>query len=85
MKGRIPQPIALHVANGTYRKDRHGNTLEAQAAIPKTPSGMNKDARNFWRYYARGWPSYGYSANWTAKHSQSIAAPRLGERRQKAK
>ena len=44
MKGRIPQPIALHVANGTYRKDRHGNTLEAQAAIPKTPSGMNKDA-----------------------------------------
>ena len=50
MKGRIPQPIALHVANGTYRKDRHGNTLEAQAAIPKTPSGMNKDVRKLWRY-----------------------------------
>ena len=52
MKGRIPQPIALHVANGTYRRDRHGNTPMPQAAIPKAPAGMNKEARRIWKYFA---------------------------------
>jgi P27 family predicted phage terminase small subunit len=44
--------VALHRLQGTYRKSRHGNTPEPDAAIPKVPPGMDKEARKWWRYYA---------------------------------
>jgi P27 family predicted phage terminase small subunit len=52
MRGRTPQPVAYHIANGTYRRDRHGGTPQPQAAIPKAPAGMDAAARKLWRYYA---------------------------------
>jgi P27 family predicted phage terminase small subunit len=52
MKGRPPIPIAVHIAAGTFRPNRHGSSPQPGAAIPKAPAGMNKDARKLWRYFA---------------------------------
>ncbi len=52
MRGRKPIPTAIHIAQNTYRKDRHANTPMPEAAIPKAPTGMDKTARKLWRYFA---------------------------------
>ena len=49
MKGRRPKPKAIHVAEGTYRPDRHGDradgTTEGQ---PVKPRGLKGPALNYW-------------------------------------
>jgi len=52
VRGRAPTPVAIHRANGTYRADRHGNTPEPKAAIPKAPAWLNAEAKKLWRYFA---------------------------------
>jgi P27 family predicted phage terminase small subunit len=52
MRGKVPLPIAIHRAQGTYRADRHGASPEPKAAIPKAPTWLSKEARKVWRYYA---------------------------------
>lgn len=46
------KPINLHVLQGTYRKDRHGN-VRLPVNIPKCPSGMTPGARKHFRRLAK--------------------------------
>ena len=52
MKGRAPKPIALHRAQGTYRKDRHGGTPEPRAAVPTSPTWLDAEAQEVWVYFS---------------------------------
>jgi P27 family predicted phage terminase small subunit len=52
VRGKIPTPIAIHRAQGTYRADRHGNTPEPKPAIPKAPAWLDKEGKKLWRYFA---------------------------------
>lgn len=47
MAGRPPKPLALHIADGTFRRDRHGGTANASGA-PEKPSGMQPEAVALW-------------------------------------
>ena len=47
MAGRPPKPLALHVADGTYRDDRHGGTANAPGT-PSKPSWMQPEAVSLW-------------------------------------
>jgi P27 family predicted phage terminase small subunit len=53
MRGRIPTPTAIHILQGTFRKNRHGSAPQPESAIPKAPPEMDKTARKLWSYYAR--------------------------------
>lgn len=47
--GRKPKPIALHIADGTFRKDRHAPAgATEKAAFPERPASLDGEARKFW-------------------------------------
>ncbi len=52
MKGRIPTPAAIHILQGTFRRDRHGGTAQVEVKIPKPPRDLDKRGRAQWRYFA---------------------------------
>ena len=51
MVGRPPKTIEQHLADGTYRKDRHGDRLyaEASGAIGEPPEELSDEAAQIWR------------------------------------
>lgn len=62
MRGRKPKPTALHVADGTYRADRHGPrpvapgpTLfpELDREIPQPPANLQGAALRIWHETVR--------------------------------
>lgn len=54
VRGRKPKTIALHLAEGTYRKDRHGPVAPTDAApvapkkMPTRPAALKGAAKTFW-------------------------------------
>jgi len=56
MAGRPPKPPALRIADGTHRKDRHGdkNAYGAERYLdkaPKCPEGKQPTFRKWWKHY----------------------------------
>lgn len=47
MAGRPPKPLALHIADGTFREDRHGGTADAPG-VPAKPPEMQPEAVALW-------------------------------------
>lgn len=54
-RGRPPKPIALHLAQGTARKDRHGDLSQVQGdgKVPRCPVSLSPDARRYWNSVVR--------------------------------
>ena len=54
MAGRPPKSIEQHLADGTYRKDRHGDRIYDRplGAIGEPPDGMTEEAVEIWRVTA---------------------------------
>lgn len=62
MLGRPPKPTELHIAQGTFRKHRHGGKDSGtQAGVPKPPAWLTdvyedeadkKAIKGLWRHYA---------------------------------
>ena len=49
MAGRKPIPTTILKLRGTYRKDRHGNSIELDPAIPICPYFLSNRAKITWR------------------------------------
>ena len=51
MVGRPPKTVEQHLRDGTYRKDRHGDRLYAEAtgAIGEPPDELSDEAAQIWR------------------------------------
>jgi P27 family predicted phage terminase small subunit len=50
---RPRKPTNLHIAQGTFRKDRHaGDEPQPQQGTPKAPRKLSEAARSAWKYYA---------------------------------
>ena len=52
-KGRPPVPIELKQLRGTYRADRHAQTVQtfsssSEEAIPEPPGHLSDNAKRFW-------------------------------------
>lgn len=46
--GRPRKPEALHILEGTFREDRHGNRGVDADGIPERPKSLKGDAKKFW-------------------------------------
>jgi len=47
-RGPQPKPTALHILQGTYRKDRHSNELQPATGAPDVPKSLTKEERLIW-------------------------------------
>lgn len=58
MKGRPRKPTVKHIADGTYRADRHGNRVDAFTAVgsPDKPKSLTKEAEVLWDLIAENLP-----------------------------
>lgn len=51
--GRPPKSVAAHIAEGTWRDDRHGDQAETVEfdGSPKQPDGLKGESLAFWKTY----------------------------------
>ena len=48
-RGFLPKPVAIHMAEGTFRPCRHGNTATAPSGRPSKPQRLKGAAAAYWR------------------------------------
>lgn len=60
-RGRPPKPPILHIAEGTHRRDRHGDPAEAVPSfgVPERPKRLTGEARKLWESVVPGLVSSG--------------------------
>ena len=53
MRGRKPKPVALHVVEGTLRKSRHNELVDAPVVDgrPVMPKRMSRRGKTIWKQY----------------------------------
>jgi phage terminase small subunit len=47
-RGRPRKPVAQHIAEGSYREDRHGPASTRPLKPPRKPKGLRGKAAEFW-------------------------------------
>lgn len=49
-RGPAPKPTAIRVAEGTFRADRHGDTVNAPPGVPAPPEWLSVDELEVWNH-----------------------------------
>ena len=61
-KGGKRVPTAVKLMRGTFRPGRHSEELQAQAATPRCPAWLSKEARAIWKKKVPGLAALGVLA-----------------------